>query len=101
MELRVVASGSEGNAYVLQNEGEALLLEAGVSFKKVLPALNYDVSKVQGVLISHEHGDHNAVETLPGTPAVVKTAGETVTFEEYKTPLGVESIINHVGDCFD
>lgn len=58
MELRVVASGSEGNAYVLQNEGEALLLEAGVSFKKVLPALNYDVSKVQGVLISHEHGDH-------------------------------------------
>lgn len=58
MELQVVASGSEGNAYVLQNVGEALLLEAGVSFKKVLPALNYDVSKVQGVLISHEHGDH-------------------------------------------
>jgi phosphoribosyl 1,2-cyclic phosphodiesterase len=58
MELRVVASGSEGNAYVLQNEGEALLLEAGVSFKKVLPALDYNVSKVQGVLISHEHGDH-------------------------------------------
>lgn len=58
MTLQVVASGSEGNAYVLQNNGEALLLEAGVSFKKVLPVLDYDVSKVQGALISHEHGDH-------------------------------------------
>lgn len=58
MKLQVIASGSEGNAYVLQNGGEALLLEAGVGFRKVLPALDYDIGKVQGVLISHEHGDH-------------------------------------------
>ena len=31
-----------------------------------------------------------------------KTPGTTiVTFEEYDTPLGLEAIINHVGDCFD
>ena len=58
MTLTVIGSSSEGNAYVLQNAGEALLLEAGISFKKVLPALDYDVSKVQGVLVTHEHGDH-------------------------------------------
>ena len=29
----------------------------------------------------------------PGTP--------TTTIEEYDTPLGIEVIINHVGDCFD
>lgn len=58
MELTVLGSSSEGNAYVLQNTGEALLLEAGIGFKKVLPALDYDVSKVQGVLVTHEHGDH-------------------------------------------
>jgi phosphoribosyl 1,2-cyclic phosphodiesterase len=58
MELKVIGSSSEGNAYVLQNTGEALLLEAGIGFKKVLPALDYDVSKVQGVLVTHEHGDH-------------------------------------------
>lgn len=58
MVLQVLGSSSEGNAYVLQNVGEALLLEVGVSFKKILPALDYDVSKVQGVLITHEHGDH-------------------------------------------
>lgn len=58
MTLTVIDSGSDGNAYVLQNAGEAILLEAGVSFKKVLPVLGYDVGKVKGVLISHEHGDH-------------------------------------------
>lgn len=58
MRLTVIGSSSEGNAYVLQNGGEALLLEAGISFNKVLPALDYDVSKVQGVVVTHEHGDH-------------------------------------------
>ncbi len=59
MELTVIGSSSEGNAYVLQNASEALLLEAGIGFsKKVLPVLDYDVSKVEGVLVTHEHGDH-------------------------------------------
>ena len=31
-----------------------------------------------------------------------KTAGEAVyVFDDYETPLGVEIMINHVGDCFD
>lgn len=30
-----------------------------------------------------------------------KTPGEVVDIEEYDTPLGVDVIINHVGDCFD
>ena len=30
-----------------------------------------------------------------------KTPGDVVDIEEYDTPLGVEIIINHVGDCFD
>ena len=30
-----------------------------------------------------------------------KTPGKVIEIEEYETPLGVEIIINHVGDCFD
>ena len=30
-----------------------------------------------------------------------KGPGEVVSIEEYETPLGVEIVINHVGDCFD
>ena len=58
MELTVLGSSSEGNAYVLQNAGEALLLEAGIPFKKVLAALGNNVKKIVGCLITHEHGDH-------------------------------------------
>lgn len=77
MELTVLGSSSEGNAYVLQNAGEALLLEAGISFKKVLAALDYNVSKVQGVLVTHEHGDHagHLSEVLSYGLPVFATAG--------------------------
>ena len=37
----------------------------------------------------------------PGPGKKPKTPGDVVTIEEYETPLGVEIVINHVGDCFD
>ena len=47
----------------------------------------------------------NKLWTRPDAPSQggrPKTAGDTwYVFEEYDTPLGVEVIINHVGDCFD
>ena len=47
----------------------------------------------------------NAVWTRPENPPTgrpPKTTGETwYVFEEYDTPLGVDVVINHVGDCFD
>ena len=46
----------------------------------------------------------NAIWTRTETPPPgrkPKTPGEVVTIEEYDTPLGVEIVINHVGDCFD
>ena len=30
-----------------------------------------------------------------------KNPGDTTRIEDYRTPLGVEIMINHVGDCFD
>lgn len=85
MELTVLGSSSEGNAYVLQNAGEALLLEAGIGFKKVLTALDYDVSKVQGVLITHEHGDHagHVGEFLSYGLPVYATAGTIEGLQRY------------------
>jgi phosphoribosyl 1,2-cyclic phosphodiesterase len=56
--LQVLASSSEGNAYVIQTDGEALLLEAGAPFRETLKALDYDTDKIAGCLITHEHGDH-------------------------------------------
>lgn len=58
MNLKVVSSGSIGNCYILENKTDALLIECGTSWKRTKQALNFDVSKVSGCLITHEHGDH-------------------------------------------
>lgn len=58
MKLRCLGSGSSGNCYILENASEALIIEAGVRFKDVKIALDFNVSKIVGVVISHSHGDH-------------------------------------------
>jgi len=58
MRLTVINSGSSGNCYVIQDEEEAIILEAGMSLAKVKQVLGFDVGKVSAVLITHAHGDH-------------------------------------------
>lgn len=58
MKLKCLSSGSSGNCYILENATEALIIEAGVRFKDVKIALNFNISKIVGVVVSHSHGDH-------------------------------------------
>ena len=58
MKLRIIGTGSKGNAYILGNENEALLIEAGVNIKEIKQALDFDYSKVVGCIVTHEHMDH-------------------------------------------
>ena len=57
--LKVLASGSSGNCYLLETQNETWLLECGIHEKYILKGLGYDLSKVVGCLISHEHKDHS------------------------------------------
>lgn len=58
MKLTVINSNSAGNAYILHNEKEALLIECGVQFAKIKQALGYNLMKVAGCIVTHEHKDH-------------------------------------------
>ena len=58
MKMTCIGTGSSGNAYVLQNEQEALVIEAGMPISDVLKALNYSTRKVVGCIVSHGHLDH-------------------------------------------
>lgn len=58
MVLKVLGSGSSGNCYILENENEALIIEAGLPFMEVKKELDFNVIKIVGVLASHTHGDH-------------------------------------------
>lgn len=53
-----LASSSKGNCYHVTDGMTALLLEAGIRYKDIQRALNFQVSSIAGCLISHEHGDH-------------------------------------------
>lgn len=61
-------SGSSGNSFFVQSENINLLVDAGVSGKKIVDALaSIDVSieNISAILITHEHVDHtNSVATL-------------------------------------
>ncbi|HTE31653.1 MAG TPA: MBL fold metallo-hydrolase [Chryseolinea sp.] len=59
MNLHVINSNSAGNAYILENDQEALLIECGVRFERIKQALKFNFRKVVGCLVTHEHGDHS------------------------------------------
>lgn len=58
MKLKVIGSGSSGNCYLLDDGRHVLVIEAGLPFKEVKEAIDYETSRIVGVLSSHEHGDH-------------------------------------------
>lgn len=60
MFMRIISTGSiKGNCYALQSStGEIVFLDCGCNYKKILRGIDYQISNVSGVLLSHEHGDH-------------------------------------------
>ena len=61
VEICALASGSNGNSYYIGNEKEAVLIDAGIYYKRLnerLEDAQLDKSKIKAVFISHEHSDH-------------------------------------------
>lgn len=58
MKLTIIGSNSKGNCYILQNAEEALIIEAGCHIDKIKQALGFNIRKVAGCILTHEHGDH-------------------------------------------
>ena len=52
-------SGSSGNLYTLESStGQRLMIDPGVTWTKILKALNYDLKGIVGCVGSHLHQDH-------------------------------------------
>ncbi len=63
LKLHVLASGSRGNAALVQNThtGEGILIDCGIckrDFFNRCEEVGFDINCLQAVLVTHEHGDH-------------------------------------------
>ena len=55
------SSGSSGNCYLVQSKETAILIDAGISGRRVFKSLEdaeVSIDKISAVLITHEHTDH-------------------------------------------
>lgn len=57
--FRSHASGSAGNMYTLTDGKTTIIIEAGINIRDIQKALNFKMSQVDGLLLSHSHGDHS------------------------------------------
>lgn len=76
MHLRAFASSSRGNCSLLYNQDTALLVDAGISCRKIkqrLQTAGLTPDDLSGILITHEHTDH--------------IAGLSVLLKNYDIPL--------------
>lgn len=58
MKIDVLGSNSSGNCYIIEDQGQKLIVEAGVHIDNIKKNLNFDFKNVVGCLVSHEHNDH-------------------------------------------
>ena len=61
MKFCSLCSGSTGNSLFVQSDETKMLIDAGVSAKKITDALltmDIDIKEINGIIVTHEHIDH-------------------------------------------
>lgn len=77
------ASGSSGNCYMITDGEDALLIDAGISGKRILGGLDETGilrDSVRAVLVTHEHSDH-----IKSLPIVTKKLSEVLVYANERT----------------
>lgn len=79
MEIKVLASGSTGNAYIVSDGETRLLLDAGIPLKSIQAGCGFTASSLDGCLVSHAHQDHSkAVKDLAKMGIDIYTSKGTI-----------------------
>ena len=76
MHFSTLASSSSGNSTLVSHGGEHILIDAGISCRRILAALaalEADPARLSGILITHEHDDH-----ISGLASLCRKTGVSV-----------------------
>ena len=89
MKFEALASSSAGNAYIVSDQDTRILLECGVSHKKLLKLSGFALSEFQACLVSHEHKDHakSALDLIGRGMAVYMSQGTAEALETESATL--------------
>lgn len=58
MRFHALASSSHGNAYIIDDGATRILIECGISFRRLNQLAGFQLADVSACFISHEHSDH-------------------------------------------
>lgn len=84
-----LSSGSSGNCYLVGSDSTYILIDAGISAKKItdgLSSLNLMPQDISGILLTHEHSDH-----IKGIDVLCKKYGLPV-FTNEKTFMELKNL---------
>jgi phosphoribosyl 1,2-cyclic phosphodiesterase len=82
----ILASGSKGNSVLVRTKRTKILIDAGLSGKKIIDAIqscDLDESKLKAVIVSHEHSDH--------------IAGAGIICRKFNIPLYITELTHEAG----
>lgn len=113
MDIRILATGSSGNCYRISDGHTALLLDAGIPFKRIQQGLRFKTGDIDGCLVTHRHGDHSkAIPELSrrGIPVYgpedLQELFPTVTVADTKCMLHIQTLditaffVHHDVPCY-
>lgn len=87
------SSGSNGNCYLVKSDNTAILVDAGISAKKILNGLSEtNTNEVDAILITHEHSDHiRSLSTISKRLCGLKTYANKKTWLAIDEKLKVDN----------
>lgn len=89
-----LSSGSSGNCQYIEANGTRLLIDAGLSGKKIeglLDQIEVDPNSLDGILVTHEHTDH-----VKGV-GILSRRYDLPVYANNQTWLGMEDKIGNIG----
>ena len=78
MKVCSIASGSSGNCIYVGTEKTNILIDAGISRKRIVEGLHsigVEPEQLDGIFVTHEHSDH-----IQGIPMMAKQFEEKIYF---------------------